>query len=275
MDAGLASQLLMFSNKGKVVAPPAVGGAPLPLRDDAGRTVAVCADAHTHLSSLRDPAMAIAQCAALGVGFIVNVCDPTDESAQAYQQMDAWLDGAAQLLDKASIDAALPGYRLVVGIHPHNARLATADMARELLRLAADPRTCAIGEIGLDYHYDFSPRDVQRDAFARQIALANELGLPIQMHLREAHDDALQILRREGVPAAGALVHCFNLGEEVARPFLELGCHFSLGGPMVLPCRSKPISPPSEKLKSRVRMKALWMRRTEVSSSAIACSATA
>lgn len=217
MDVELRQMLLGFSNKGRPVEPPSVG---------------VCADAHTHLASLRVPAFGIAQCAALGVSFIANVCDPTDDAPQVYEEIGSWFSQAAKLLELAAIDAPLPAYRLVVGIHPHNARLATEDAARELLRLAADPRTCAIGEIGLDYHYDFSPRDVQRDVFARQIALANELSLPIQMHLREAHADALEILRREGVPQAGALVHCFNLGPEDAAPFIELGCHFSIGGPI-------------------------------------------
>ncbi len=98
--------------------------------------------------------------------------------------------------------------------------------------LAADPLTCAIGEIGLDYHYDYSPREVQRDVFRRQLELAHELQLPAVIHLREAHEDGLAILREAGVPAAGCILHCYNLGAEPMRPFVELGCYVSFAGPV-------------------------------------------
>jgi TatD DNase family protein len=101
----------------------------------------------------------------------------------------------------------------------------------EVRRLAADPLTCAIGEMGLDYHYDHSPRDVQRARFAEHLALAHEFALPAVIHLREAHDDGRAILAEQGVPAAGAILHCFNLAPEAMTPFLELGCHVSFAGP--------------------------------------------
>ena len=102
-------------------------------------------------------------------------------------------------------------------------------MLRELL---ACPATSCLGEIGLDYHYDKSPRDVQREVFALQLRMAHELGLPVSLHIREAHSDALEILRAEGLPAAGCILHCFNLGPDDLAPFVELGCYVALGGPL-------------------------------------------
>ena len=93
-----------------------------------------------------------------------------------------------------------------------------------------DPRVAALGEIGLDYHYDFSPRDDQREAFRRQLRLAKEAGLPVALHLREAHDEALAIMREEGFPEAGTLLHCFNLDWATLEPWVEAGCYVAFGG---------------------------------------------
>lgn len=100
----------------------------------------------------------------------------------------------------------------------------------ELRRLLADPRTCALGEVGLDYHYDFSPRSDQVGAFRRQIALAHETGLPIILHLREAHEEAYRIMTEEGFPEGGVLLHCFNLDWDALEPWLEKGCYAAFGG---------------------------------------------
>ncbi|NTU72442.1 MAG: TatD family hydrolase [Coriobacteriia bacterium] len=121
---------------------------------------------------------------------------------------------------------------MIVGCHPHNAKLFDAAAEAELRRLAADPRTCALGELGLDYHYDQSPRDVQRAAFGRHLEIAHELDLPVVVHLREAHGDGERILRDVGVPTAGCILHCFNLAACDMQPFIELGCHVSFAGPV-------------------------------------------
>jgi TatD DNase family protein len=89
-----------------------------------------------------------------------------------------------------------------------------------------------MGELGLDYHYDHSPRELQRAAFARQLALAQELKLPVTIHLREAHADGLALMREQGSLTAGAILHCFNLEPAAAAPFLELGCVVSFAGPV-------------------------------------------
>ena len=125
----------------------------------------------------------------------------------------------------------MPRIRLACGVHPHNAK--HWESARdELLALLDDPLTCCLGEIGLDYHYDFSPRDAQREVFAEQLRIAHERNLPVSLHLREAHDEALEILEREGVPSAGCILHCFNLDTATLQPFLDLGCHVAFGGPL-------------------------------------------
>ncbi|MDP2299455.1 MAG: TatD family hydrolase, partial [Actinomycetota bacterium] len=82
------------------------------------------------------------------------------------------------------------------------------------------------------FHYDHSPRDDQRAWFRTQLALAHEVGLPVEIHLREAHTEGLQLLAEFGVPPAGCVIHCFTEGPALAERFLELGCHISFAGPV-------------------------------------------
>ena len=91
-----------------------------------------------------------------------------------------------------------------------------------------DPRTCALGEVGLDYHYDLSPREVQQEVFRKQIRLAKEAGVPLILHMREANDDGFAILQEEGFPEAGVLLHCFNLDAEAMKPWAENGLLYCL-----------------------------------------------
>jgi TatD DNase family protein len=126
----------------------------------------------------------------------------------------------------------VPRVRVVVGAHPHNAKQWGDEALAEFRRLAADRLTCAVGEMGLDYHYDHSPRDIQRQRFSDHLALAHEFGLPAVVHLREAHDDGIAILREQGVPSAGCILHCFNLAPQVMEVFLDEGCHVSFAGPV-------------------------------------------
>lgn len=126
----------------------------------------------------------------------------------------------------------MPRVRFAVGCHPHNAKHYNDGLEQGLLDLLADPRVAAVGEIGLDYHYDFSPREDQREAFRRQIRVSKQAGLPIVLHIREAHDEAFAILQEEGFPEAGTLLHCFNLDwAELAR-WVGAGCHVAFGGPV-------------------------------------------
>lgn len=202
------------------------------------------ADSHTHLSSLRgiDPALALARAAMAGVRLVVDIADPADDCADPaalLADLDRWERGCGEILgawsalgarDALGEEPRAPRVRLLVGCHPHNARLFGA-AAREAMRAAlAHPRCSGIGEIGLDYHYDLSPREEQRAVFREQLLLARELDAPLSLHIREAHGEAARIMAETGLPSAGAVLHCFDLGPEDARPFQEMGCVLGLGG---------------------------------------------
>ena len=103
-----------------------------------------------------------------------------------------------------------------VGLHPHDARLWSDELARRLESFLTHPRLLAIGEIGLDYHYNYSPPEAQREAFRAQIRLARAHHLPIVIHTREAHDDTLAILEAEAGAAVGGVFHCFSGNREMA-----------------------------------------------------------
>jgi TatD DNase family protein len=211
---------LFVDGKGREVAVPDFGGLPV-------------ADTHAHLDMLEDPALALARAAQAGVGFVATVADVTEDAWRTYDELGSWLANARELLDESELrDLAVPRVRVIVGAHPHNAKDFDAGAEEELRRLAANPLTCALGELGLDYHYDHSPREMQRDRFERHLTLAREFGLPVVIHLREAHEDGLQILTSVGMPPAGAILHCYTLGPHVMQPFLEMGCHVSFAGPV-------------------------------------------
>jgi TatD DNase family protein len=112
-----------------------------------------------------------------------------------------------------------------VGLHPHEAKFGVDTIVDLLDR----PRVVAVGEAGLDYFYDHSPRDIQRHAFAAQIQLAHERDLPLVIHTRDAWADTFDVLGAEGTPP-GTIFHCFTGGSEEARRCLELGAHISFSG---------------------------------------------
>jgi TatD DNase family protein len=118
------------------------------------------------------------------------------------------------------------------GVHPHEAKSWTAEVAAQIRAAAQSRKAVAIGEIGLDYHYDFSPRDAQRRVFREQIVMARELGRPIVIHTREAWDDTLLILTEERAREIGGVFHCFSGGESEARRCLDLGFYLSFAGPL-------------------------------------------
>lgn len=121
------------------------------------------------------------------------------------------------------------------GIHPHEARLATDQTYDELRGLARDGRIVALGEMGLDFHYDYSARDVQREVLRRQLRLAREVGLPVIIHTREADDETAAILEGEGAGEVGGVIHCFTGGRELARRALALGFYISFSGIVAFP----------------------------------------
>jgi TatD DNase family protein len=117
-----------------------------------------------------------------------------------------------------------------VGIHPHDAVTWSEGSHEELRKLASTPDVAAVGEIGLDYHYDHSPRDAQREVFARLIGLAREVRKPIVVHTRSAPEDTLAVLEREGAREVGGVIHCFSEDRAFATRALDLGFDLSFSG---------------------------------------------
>ena len=117
----------------------------------------------------------------------------------------------------------------VVGVHPHEAKYYTAETRKALKELLTKDKVMAIGEIGLDYHYDLSPRDVQREVFIDQIDLAREMDVPIVIHTREAMEETYEILEKHA-KGMKVLLHCYTGSIEMARKYLKLGFKLALGG---------------------------------------------
>lgn len=179
-------------------------------------------DTHAHLDSGQydsDRLATIERARAAGVSPILTVgCDLPSSRASV-----------ALALEHGDIFAS-------VGIHPHDALTCDDAALEELRRLAGSTlKVVAIGEIGLDFYRDRSPRDVQRLAFRRQISLARELRLPIIVHDRDAHDEVLQILRAEEASEVGGVLHCFSGDVAMARACLELGFFISFPGTVTYP----------------------------------------
>jgi len=118
-----------------------------------------------------------------------------------------------------------------IGIHPHSAEGATDETWAKLLLLAKQPKVLAWGEIGLDYYRDLSPRPIQKEVFIQQIKLANEVGLPIVIHNRDAHQDVLEIVKAHP-PKFGGVFHCYSGSWEMAKVLLNLGFYLSFAGPV-------------------------------------------
>lgn len=137
----------------------------------------------------------------------------------------------------ASVALALKHEQIyaAVGVHPHDATEINAESLSQLKELLARPKVVALGEIGLDFFRDRSPRDIQRNAFRQQIRLAREVGKPIIVHDRDAHDEVLQILQEENASEVGGVLHCFSGDLAMARKVLELGFYLSFPGTITYP----------------------------------------
>lgn len=125
-----------------------------------------------------------------------------------------------------------PQIYAVVGIHPHDAKELDQDTLALLYKLAQDPKVVAIGEIGLDFYRDLSPRDQQRKAFVEQIKLAQELGKPIVIHDRDAHQEVLDTIRREKAGINGGIMHCYSGHLPLAIDLMKEGFYISFAGPV-------------------------------------------
>lgn len=173
-------------------------------------------DTHAHLDSSRfnkDRAEVIKNARDTGVSYIVNI-------------------GADLKSSRYSVKLAreYPFIFATVGIHPHDAIGLDANVLAELEKLAGEEKVVAIGEIGLDYYYDHSPRDIQRAAFIDQLVLAKKLNLPIVVHSREAEEDTISILKEHYRQGGTGILHCFSGSLKMAREALELGFYLAFGG---------------------------------------------
>ena len=137
-------------------------------------------------------------------------------------------DGPPKLDCAIELALKYEGVYATVGVHPHEAAKADPKTFDNLRVLMTEPKVLAFGEIGLDYHYDFSPREVQREVFIEQLRIAQGSGKPVIIHTREAWDDTLEILRREW--SGPGIMHCFTGDETQARQALDLDFHLSFGG---------------------------------------------
>lgn len=139
----------------------------------------------------------------------------------------------------ARVQSLWPESRFAIGVHPHAAHAFAADAERAAVlvreQVGGTPGARAVGEIGLDYHYDYSPREIQQQVFRCQVRAARDLGLPVVIHTREADDDTLAILRDEGKGSLRGVLHCFTGTPDLARAGLELGFYISLAGIVTFP----------------------------------------
>jgi len=146
---------------------------------------------------------------------------------------------AAESAQASRVRAAWPGVKFAIGVHPHQAHEFAGRegevTAAVRSALSSELGVRAIGEIGLDYHYDLSPRDVQREVFRAQVRLARETGLPVVVHTREADEDTVSILRDEGAGEVRGIFHCFSGTEQLAREALDLGFLLSFSGMVTFP----------------------------------------
>ena len=184
-------------------------------------------DSHCHIAGPEfvddlDAVVQRAQEAGLEHAFVILAADDEPELTQGREVAARW-----------------SAVRFSIGIHPHAAGKFANDPeeAADLVEKAIDtqPLTRAVGEIGLDYHYDFAPRAAQQQVFREQIRLARNLRLPIVIHTREATDDTFDILAEESASEVGGVFHCFTGDREMAGRALEIGFHISLAGIVTFP----------------------------------------
>ncbi|CEN87951.1 deoxyribonuclease [[Clostridium] sordellii] len=174
-------------------------------------------DSHAHLNDERfdeDREELINSLKAKGVDLVLNpgACIETSKSS-------------VELANKYDFIYA------AVGVHPHDVGEMTEDDIETLRKLAlGNEKVKAIGEIGLDYYYDNSPREIQKKWFKRQIELANELKLPIIIHDRDAHGDTFEIIKNTKSPEIGCVLHCYSGNVELAKEYVKMGCYISIPG---------------------------------------------
>lgn len=194
-------------------------------------------DSHAHLNHPQfnhDWREALRRAKEVGVEVVVNVGYDIASSERAVRQCLETPEGTAKLFAS-------------VAVHPHDAKSWDESAADHLLRLAKHPSVVAIGEIGLDFHYNFSPRDAQARAFAEQLEIARQLNLPVILHIREAHREALEIVRNFSGSVCG-VAHCFTGTWEEAKAWLDLGFYIGITGIVTFERKAENVKEVAEKV---------------------------
>ncbi len=173
------------------------------------------------------------------VNDLASVIERAKEAKLAHALVILAADDEHEIEQGRQVAAAWDAVRFSIGVHPHAAGAFAADPADAARRvddvMHAQPLTRGVGEIGLDYHYDFAPREVQQQVFREQIRLAARRRMPIVIHTREAEDDTFRILDEERARDVGGVFHCFTGDRAMAQRALDLGFHVSLAGIVTFP----------------------------------------
>jgi len=173
-------------------------------------------DSHAHLNDEKfapDLEDVLDRARSAGIKAVINVGYDLESSKRALELGDKY-----------------PDLYAVVGVHPHDAQTVTSETLDCIQQLLEHPKVVAIGETGLDYYYDNSPREIQRAVFRDHLSLARDMGKPVVIHSREAAQDTLQIL--QDYPDVPCLLHCYSGSWEMAKEYEKLGHYFSFGGPI-------------------------------------------
>ncbi len=171
-------------------------------------------DTHAHYDDERfdpDRHELLANFPEMGVGLVLNPGCDAETSTKAVEYANTY-----------------PHVYAAVGWHPHEAEAYNADSGALIKKWCADPRVRAIGEIGLDYYYDFAPREKQRAVFRAQMEIARELGVPVIIHDRDAHGECMEIIRE--FPEVKGVFHCYSGSAEMGRQLIDMGWYLSFTG---------------------------------------------
>ena len=226
-------------------------------------------DTHCHLGMYEDIEWAFVRCAFHGIRFLACIVDCVDDGYATLKKiLDSYRSAQSRLnhvvdtlknstdknindlydeyglytikaesspflcVDKDSIlnNPKLPELRFIVGCHPHYTDKFDSEQLDNLYEMAKHPLVCAIGEVGLDFYYDNSMKERQIEAFKSQIKVAQELKLPLCLHMRDSHELALQVLDDMHWNKSGVLLHCFTLGEDDIKPWIDNDCYIAFGG---------------------------------------------